>query len=158
MLLDELEIFPAGLQEDVVKSATAVPVHSALNISHIGISTIYIIEGITSQYIMRTVTTTVRGGFSIGLSFCAVFLPKDIPDCFEFSPIPKSAVWTWRLTKFPLCCRSELILQWKSVTSFSAMDTFPINPNFPCATKLLELWRFSRAFCIRGCYNKANST
>ena len=101
-----------------------MPVYVVLKISHIVIGTTSIIEGSDSRYIVRRVTIMSRGLFSVRLSFFAIFFPKDVPDCFTFSPIKKCAVWTWRLTKLPLCFRSELLRRYELSIFFSTMGNF----------------------------------
>ena len=119
------KVFLLALKRVSLNSATDMPVHSVLNISHGVISTTFTIEGVTYRYIMRRITITTRGLLSIRSRFCSVFFPKDVPACFGFTPITKCTVWNWRLTAFPLCCRLEIICRYKSCTSFSAMGTFP---------------------------------
>ena len=118
------KVFPLALKRMALNSATAAPIHSVLNSSHGVIRPTSIIEGSTYQYITGRVIITARGLFLIRLIFWSVFFPKDFTAWFEFAPIIKCAVWTWRLTNFSLRCRLELLYQYKFSTPFSAMRTF----------------------------------
>ena len=122
--LDELKRFPLALNRMSLNSATAVFVHIILNSSNVVIGSTSIIEGITSQCIVRRVILKSRGLLSMRSRFCAVLFPKDVPASFGIFLIPKCCVWTWRLTKFPFCFRSDTLCQCKLSTSFRAMGTF----------------------------------
>ena len=122
------KVFPLALKRISLNYSFDVPVHIILNISHGVIGLTYIIQGSTSLYIVIRIIITSRGLFLIRSSFYGVLLPKGVPACFEFAPIPKCAVLNWRLTKLPLYCRLWLICRQKSSTSFSAMRQISFLP------------------------------
>ena len=64
-----VKVFLLDLKRISLNSATAVPVHIVLNNSPGGIGPTSIIEGGTSQYIVRRVIVTARGLFSMRSSF-----------------------------------------------------------------------------------------
>ena len=84
--------FSTGLENDVVEFRDYHAHAQHLEQPPGVIDTASIIEGINSWCIMRKVTITAKGLFSIWLSFCTVFFPRDVHICFGFTPIINCAV------------------------------------------------------------------
>ena len=150
--------FPAGLEEDVVKFCDyhareqrheQFPWSDRSHIYH------------WREYFPIYCEEGYNGGKGVvldTLELIRCLLPQGRPCWFRIYPIPKCAVWTWRLTKLTLCCRSELLCQYNSRNFSAQWGPFPRNTFCPCATDLLEAWQFSRAFYLRGCYKNTNAT
>ena len=146
------KLFPLALKRMSLNSATTVPLSSVLNRYHRVIDPTLIIEGSTYQYIVKRVTITARGLLFIRSSFCDVYFLKDVPDCLHYVKLQSVL---FELVERPSCL---CVAGW----NFSARRNwshgsarrgpFPGDHSWPCATKLLEAWRFSRAFYLCRCY------